>query len=430
MTARIKPGRIGPLVVAIVASLFVSFFANVALASFATGSTGGGNNNFPCNCVIFRMDDVTDDNRAMPAMAVMDAFISRNQDLSLGIIMNNFGNNSQLLSKIIEGRNKGLFELDIHGWNHVDYSVLSQDMQASTMAAAKEKMYKLFGETPSIFIPPFNRFNDDTIKAMARTPLTIISSDVTHDSNGSMYFVADGNAERSVQAEVSRLPAATYFGVVGSDEKTWTNLSETQIISQAKLSIAKYGYAVILLHPQSYLLTKDGRTTNTLDNMAISELYGLIDSFSAQNVRITTFSKTVQFRPQVSIVQAKFGGEDYDVTGKSSYAKVTSISIVPERSIQVGVEGQGRLELTLTKGMISGVYSVSADYEKEVQFQQQHDASGATVVSFDVPSSVHSFSISGAQVVPEFPSPLIAIAVASALCLIAAKSRRLRRSCP
>lgn len=103
MMARIKPGRIGPLVVAIVASLFVSFFANVALASFATGSTGGGNNNFPCNCVIFRMDDVTDDNRAMPAMAVMDAFISRNQDLSLGIIMNNFGNNSQLLSKVIEG---------------------------------------------------------------------------------------------------------------------------------------------------------------------------------------------------------------------------------------------------------------------------------------------------------------------------------------
>ncbi|HEX6560696.1 MAG TPA: hypothetical protein VF016_01590, partial [Nitrososphaera sp.] len=209
----------------------------------------------------------------------------------------------------------------------------------------------------------------------------------------------------------------------------WTNLSETQIISQAKLSIAKYGYAVILLHPQSYLLTKDGRTTNTLDNMAISELYGLIDSFSAQNMRITTFSKTVQFRPQVSIVQAKFGGEDYEVTGKSSYAKVTSISIVPERSIQVGVEGQGRLELTLPKGMISGVYSVSADYEKEVQFQQQHDASGATVVSFDVPSSVHSFSISGAQVVPEFPSPLIAIAVASALYLIATKSRRLRRSC-
>jgi peptidoglycan/xylan/chitin deacetylase (PgdA/CDA1 family) len=264
--------------------------ANVALVSFAADSTSGS---FLCNCVIFRMDDVADDSRAMPAMAVMDAFISRNQDLSLGIIMNNFGNNSQLLSKVIEGRNKGLFELDIHGWNHVDYSALSQEVQASTMAAAKNKMYKLFGETPSVFIPPFNRFNDDTIKAMARSNLTIISSDVSHDISGSMYFVADGNA-KSVQgaagAVVSRLPAATYFGVIGKDEKTWTNLSETQIISQAKLSIAKDGYAVILLHPQSYLLTKDGRTTNTLDGAAISELYRLIDSFSAQNVHITTFS--------------------------------------------------------------------------------------------------------------------------------------------
>jgi peptidoglycan/xylan/chitin deacetylase (PgdA/CDA1 family) len=483
--ASTKPRRIKPLVVAIITSLFIAICANVSLgASFAEGSL---DENFPCNCVIFRIDDVSDGSRAMPAIAVMDAFISRNQDLSLGIVMNNFGNNSQLLNKVAEGRNKGLFELDIHGWNHADYSALSRDVQISTIAAAKNKMYKLFGESPSVFIPPFNRFNDDTIKAMVHSNLTILSSDTTHDSG--RYFVADGNY-RDLQAEASsaqtqaltktavigggsigsggggggggegqegsliHMPAAAYFGVVDSNEKTWENLPETQILSQTKLSIAKYGYAVILLHPQSYLLTKGGRSTNLLDNTAISELYGLIDSLKAQNMHITTFGKAVRFRPQVSVLHAKLAGEDYVVTGKSSYVKVTTVSIIPKRYLQVDVEGQGKLEITLPKSMIDDIYSVrfvaapnakggtnnnssginsnNKVFDKEIQFQHE-DTGKATVISFNVPSDEQSFSIAGASVVPELSAPLQAIAVATVLYLVVAttsKRFQLRRSCP
>jgi hypothetical protein len=137
-------------------------------------------------------------------------------------------------------------------------------------------------------------------------------------------------------------------------------------------------------------------------------------------------TKTVHFRPQSSVLHAKLGGADYVVTGKSSYVKATSVSIIPKRSIEVGVEGQGKLELTLPKGMISGIYSVTAadDKEDNIQFQQ-HDTPGATVISFDVPSGARSLSIAGATVVPEFPAPLLAIAVASVLYMIAsAKSRK------
>lgn len=427
-----KPKTVKSFVMAIIASLFVSVFANVALvSSFAVDPINEG---FPCNCVIFRMDDVADGNRAMPAMAVMDAFLSRNQDLSLGLIMNNFGNNSKLLSKVIEGHNRGLFELDIHGWNHVDYSMLSQDVQASTFAAAKNKMHKLFGETPSVFIPPFNSFNNDTIKAMTRSNLTIISADVSHEKNSSRYFVSDGST-RIVQAGILRLPATTYFGVVGRDEKVWRNVSETTIISRAKLSIAKYGYAVILLHPQSYLLTKDGKTTNMLNSTAINELYGVIDSFATQSAYITTFSKTVQYKPQVSVLNIKQGGADYMVTAKSSYVKATSINIVPKTSVMISVVGNGKLELSLPKNMIDGIYSVSATdlngSRKDIQFHQE-DSAKVKIVTLDVPSGTRTLSISGATVVPEFDVPILAIAAASMFILIAAKSTkfRLRRNYP
>src|SRR5690349_18100451 len=101
-----RPKTVKSFVMIIITTLFVSVFANVTLASsFAVDSVDG---TIPCNCVIFRLDDVADDNRAAPAMAVMDTFLSRNQDLSLGIIMNHFGNNSRLLGRVVEGYNRGL----------------------------------------------------------------------------------------------------------------------------------------------------------------------------------------------------------------------------------------------------------------------------------------------------------------------------------
>jgi peptidoglycan/xylan/chitin deacetylase (PgdA/CDA1 family) len=427
-----RPKTVKSFVMIIITTLFVSVFANVTLpSSFAVDSVDG---TIPCNCVIFRLDDVADDNRAAPAMAVMDTFLSRNQDLSLGIIMNHFGNNSRLLGRVVEGYNRGLFELDIHGWNHVDYTTLSPDMQASTLALAKGKMYKLFGDTPNVFIPPGNNFNNDTIKAMEHSNLTIISSDESHERNSSRYFVSDGST-RIMDAGIARLPGTDYMGVIGTGGKVWKNLSETYIISSAKRSIAKYGNAVIILHPQSYLLAKDGKMANILNNTAISELYGLIGSFKAQNIHITTFSKTVQYRPRMSILHARQGEADYIVTAKSSYVNATSISIVPKTSVKISVEGNGKMELSLPKSMIDGIYSISATdlngSRKDIQFQQE-DSLNTKTISVDVPSGTQALTISAATVVPEFDVPMLAIAAASVLYLIAAKSRKiqLRRNCP
>ena len=36
--------------------------------------------------------------------------------------MNYVGNDSKIINKVREGDKKGLFELALHGWNHVDYT--------------------------------------------------------------------------------------------------------------------------------------------------------------------------------------------------------------------------------------------------------------------------------------------------------------------
>jgi hypothetical protein len=41
----------------------------------------------------------------------MDLFISKNQSLSLGLIMNKIGNDTRIIEKIMEGTQRGSFEL-------------------------------------------------------------------------------------------------------------------------------------------------------------------------------------------------------------------------------------------------------------------------------------------------------------------------------
>ena len=64
----------------------------------------------PCNCVVFRMDDIQDRWPLNGQLTVMDLFISKNQSLSVGAIMNEIGNDSKIINKVREGDKKGLFE--------------------------------------------------------------------------------------------------------------------------------------------------------------------------------------------------------------------------------------------------------------------------------------------------------------------------------
>jgi hypothetical protein len=81
-----------------------------------------------------------------------------------------------------------------------------------------------------------------------------------------------------------------------------------QILKDVDSNIAKYGYAIITLHPQSFVKFKEGlhndqnassefrkvqRGMQVLDQHQIDNLQVLIESILAKNLRITSFSKLV-----------------------------------------------------------------------------------------------------------------------------------------
>ena len=84
---------------------------------------------------------------------------------------------------------KACSSLALHGWNHVDYTKLSEQEQKATLLKANEKMQKLFGHKSEIFIPPFNTFNNNTLRAMSQIGLKIISAPLMGEENITLALI-------------------------------------------------------------------------------------------------------------------------------------------------------------------------------------------------------------------------------------------------
>ena len=110
------------------------------------------------------MDDIQDYWIESGQILPMDIFLSKNQSLSLGLIMNGTGEDLKIIDKVKEGYQKGLFELAIHGFDHINYSKLSEENQLVSLQNANKKMETIFGKPSKIFLPPFDQFNNGSLK--------------------------------------------------------------------------------------------------------------------------------------------------------------------------------------------------------------------------------------------------------------------------
>jgi peptidoglycan/xylan/chitin deacetylase (PgdA/CDA1 family) len=285
------------------------FLLLVTLLPYSTVSEKGHalNSNHHCNCVVFRLDDIPydrpiyDESRINVDLAIMNVFIERNQPLSLALVMHFIDRNPILLKNIMDGYSKGLFELALHGWDHADYSKLSEGKQQHSLSKANKKMQHLFGKPSNIFIPPYTLFNESTLVAMRKLGIDIFSSEVGTDNY--TYFLQNQTRKHD---HIYHLPQMASF-------EKWqgeipVRIPIKQILKDVDSNIAKYGYAIITLHPQSFVMFKEGlqndqnassefrnvqRGVQVLDKHQIDNLQVLIESILAMNLRITSFSKLV-----------------------------------------------------------------------------------------------------------------------------------------
>lgn len=180
----------------------------------------------------------------------MNFFIFRGLHLSLGLIMNSIGNDNLILNKIIEGDKKGYFELALHGWDHIRYTTLSKDEQKKALYKANEKMQILFGKKTDIFMPPYNVFDNATIDSLKEIGMKVLSSSIENEyrfDGGRSIFTVGGN--RTMETPIYHIPYTTDFKIFESNSQVKVPID--QVITDVGINIEKFGYAVVILHPQA-----------------------------------------------------------------------------------------------------------------------------------------------------------------------------------
>ena len=282
---------------AITAVLTLSSF--VLQPSFSSEIISYGNNGTArsnCNCVVFRMDDIQDYWIRSAQLAAMNQFTDRNQSLTLGIIMRDTGNDTEIVNKVREGHNAGLFELAVHGWNHTDYTKLSEEEQRTSMYDSNRKMSALFGNTSEIFIPPLNAFNNDTIKAMQQVGMTILDANSSSLDELKLNVSSSNNNESQTLPSLpmqsknfSYLPSTIAFTDYYQDKPIKNSVQN--IFNNVTQSINTNGYAVIIIHPQDFVKIENGTFTETLDENETNDLSRLIDLILSNNIRLGSFSE-------------------------------------------------------------------------------------------------------------------------------------------
>jgi 3D (Asp-Asp-Asp) domain-containing protein/peptidoglycan/xylan/chitin deacetylase (PgdA/CDA1 family) len=267
--------------------------------SFSSEIISYGNNGTTtsnCNCVVFRLDDIQDYWITSGQLAAMNQFTSRNQSLTLGIIMSIIGNDSSIVNKVKEGTNNGLFELAVHGWNHTEYAKLSEEEQRKTMYDANRKMSALFGNSSEIFIPPLDSFNNDTINAMEQVGMKILNGNESSIDELELKGNNDSQALSSLPTQSRNISYIIPSTIAFKDYYggQYIQNSVQDIFNNVTQSISTYGYAVVVVHPQDFMkIDANGTTTDELDENPLRDLSSLIDSLLSKNIHLGSFSEII-----------------------------------------------------------------------------------------------------------------------------------------
>ncbi len=266
--------------------------------TYLTNATQPGKIQQSCNCVIFRLDDVQD-HYVMPAQtSVLNLFLLKNADLTIGIITNSTGKSPAIIGTIKEGVKRGVFDIALHGQNHIDYTKLDSFSQWESLSEAQTKLEQLFGNVADIFVPPYNHFDNSTIESSAKVGIRIISAGPTIDKQ--IYHYSSDASETAIY----HVPQQAEYSIPFPREINYlSTVAPEQILTDVDSSLKNYGYSVIALHPQDFAKRDDSgkfiSSPDSLNRTQIQSLAKLIDDLEAKNIRFTTFHDVTGMQKRV-----------------------------------------------------------------------------------------------------------------------------------
>jgi len=233
-----------------------------------------------CNCVAFRFDDVQDYWLNDVQIALMETFTRNNIPLTIGIVANAFGDDVKITNFVRNNINK--LEIASHGTDHSLFTEFDAKEQNSMLKQSSDNIFNSLGVKPTTFIPPENRFNENTKQALVDNGFTHLSASILHGDLPP--FPLEGET-------LYRFPEISTTGIFEPEQSLFVGLPNGITFSQTVEGLEKYGFAVITSHPQEFSTIINGTYVNKVNQEQINELEILIQKIQEKNIKIVLIGK-------------------------------------------------------------------------------------------------------------------------------------------
>ncbi|MDX1441580.1 MAG: polysaccharide deacetylase family protein [Nitrosopumilaceae archaeon] len=237
-----------------------------------------------CNCVAFRLDGLQDYWLNNVQWDLIDYFMDRELPLTTGVIIDSFGEDSFLYEKTKKGINSGILEIANHGLDSTPFTIYDKTKQFELLKESSEKINEKLNVQTTVFIPPENRFNEDTKEVLKEIGFTHISASEFSDEGP--YPLKD--------QPLFRFPALATTGEYVPSQNRILGISYEETFSDISKSIDAHGFAVVTIHPQEFSIFRGGEYSNEVNPQQIQELSLLIQKIQDNDIKVVHLGKIDQ----------------------------------------------------------------------------------------------------------------------------------------
>lgn len=288
-----------------------------------------------CNCVAFRLDNIQDFWLNDVQNGVIDIFDKNGTPLTLTVIGKYIGDDPKvtdfLKTKLDSKTSK--IRLANRGWEYIDHTTFDKEKQAASIRQTNEKIAKLFGIKLTVFSPPYNAFNKDTLEAMRQTKMAYFSASITNDRPP---FEPDS---------LKHAPSTISFNDLVTDDPFYSGTIQQKALAKIQNSIKQHGYAMISLQPSDFAVKTDV-FTNEMDASKAQLLKTLLDDIKSSGIQTVALEAIPRVLDERSIVipdwvrsNAEWWAEDK--IGDSDFTKGLEY-LIEQKIIQIPVTQQGQ----------------------------------------------------------------------------------------
>jgi len=229
-----------------------------------------------CNCVAFRFDDVQDYWLNDVQIQFMQTFVDKNIPLTIGVIADSFGDDSKML-EFVQSQKNNNFDVASHGIGNIPFTEFSKEDQDSRLKQSAQLIKEKLDVSTTVFIPPQNRFNEDTKQILIENGFTHISSSLLHGESPPFPFRDE---------HLYRFPEIGTTGTFEPTQNIFVGIAQEETFGDVIKGLENYGFAVITSHPQEFSTVVNGTYVNELNTEQISELVKLIERIQQEGIKI------------------------------------------------------------------------------------------------------------------------------------------------